>query len=120
MKLKTKKQKLVFTLLAVADLVLVILIVTQIVHPFIHISGFRLLQPKGYIAQKERTVIFTAVLLMLIVVAPVLTAAFVIARKYRAENNANYEPNWQGNWQLQFLWWAFPATIIGCLGVLTW
>jgi len=60
--------------------------------------------------------------LMLIAVVPVLTAAIVIARRYRAdrEDPVDYQPEWHGDKRLEILWWAFPGIIIILLGALTW
>ena len=44
------------------------------------------LEPKGLIGHKERDLIITCALLMLIVVIPVYILAIVFARKYRKSN----------------------------------
>ena len=120
MKLKSKKQKISFILVAILDVAFLAIVVLEIYHPFIHFGTFQMLAPKGAIARGERQAIIMAVLVMLIIVVPVLAAAVYIARKYRANNNATYEPNWQGTGFLHFLWWAFPCAVIICLGVITW
>ena len=54
-----------------------------------------LMNPKGAIGVEQRTLIITAIALMLIVVVPVIFMAFAFARKYRASNkDAKYSPNW--------------------------
>ena len=116
---RNKKQKFIFYLVLIFDIFAVAMLVK-----FFWPANltFALFQPAGFIAAQEKKVIITAVVLMLIVVVPVLTAAVIIARKYRVDNptHADYKPEWVGSAKLQFLWWAFPGSIIICLGILTW
>jgi cytochrome o ubiquinol oxidase subunit 2 len=80
-----------------------------------------LLDPKGLIALKEKNLIITAVLLMLIVVIPVYILTFLIAWKYRADNtSAAYTPEHDHDLRIEIFWWAVPITIICILGVITW
>ena len=54
-----------------------------------------LMDPKGAIGLEQRTLILTAIGLMLIVVIPVIIMAFAFAWKYRASNTkAKYSPDW--------------------------
>ena len=77
--------------------------------------------PKGMIGLKERDLIITAALLMLIVVIPVYILIFTIAWKYRASNTkATYTPDWQNNKMLEIIWWAIPTVIIIFLAMITW
>lgn len=80
-----------------------------------------LLDPKGLIALKEKNLIITAVLLMLIVVIPVYILTFLIAWKYRADNtSASYTPDHDHDFRIEIFWWAVPIIIICILGVITW
>lgn len=84
-----------------------------------HSSG--VLNPQGLIALKERNLIITEVLLMLIVIIPVFVATFLIAVKYRAGNSkSKYTPNWTGNKFLQITWWAIPSLGIFILAMIMW
>lgn len=84
-------------------------------------NNFAVLNPKGEIAAKQRDLIITSTLLMLIVVIPVLVFTFFIAWKYRASNNkARYSPDWDGNKAIETTWWAIPSAIILVLSVITW
>jgi len=88
---------------------------------FLYGNDIPILNPKGLIASKERRLIITATLLMLIVVLPVYALTFIIAWKYRASNpKATYKPDWDGHRGLETLWWAIPALIIMVLGIISW
>jgi cytochrome o ubiquinol oxidase subunit 2 len=77
--------------------------------------------PKGMIATKERSLMLTATLLMLIVVIPVLVLTFGIAWKYRASNTkAKYTPYWDHHTGLEAIWWGLPCAIILILAIVTW
>jgi cytochrome o ubiquinol oxidase subunit 2 len=59
------------------------------------LSHAPVLDPKGPIALAERDLLFTAVILMLIVVIPVFAMTFLFAWRYRSSNSsARYSPNW--------------------------
>src|SRR6266513_2674966 len=86
-----------------------------------HLSDIAVLDPKGLIASKERDLMLTATLLMLVVVIPVFILTFFIAWKYRAGNTkARYTPDWDHHRPLELTWWAIPAVIITVLAVITW
>ena len=79
------------------------------------------LNPMGMIALKQRSLIYTSTLLMLIVVIPVFILAVVIAWKYRASNEkAKYTPDWDNNILAECIWWGFPLAIIVILSVVVW
>lgn len=79
------------------------------------------LYPKGMIATDERNLIFTAILLMLIVVIPVFFMTFWFAWKYRESNTrAKYTPDWAHSTVLEVIWWTIPCIIIGVLATITW
>lgn len=82
--------------------------------------NFAVLDPKGIIAYQERSLMITAILLMLVVVVPVLISAFIIAWKYRASKQATYTPNWDRNKKLQFTWFASISAIVLMLSVMVW
>lgn len=108
------KSAFVVVALLVLDAVLVIWLLT-------HGSTFAVLEPKGMIAMKERGLMITAVLLMLLVVIPVFILALYIPWKYRAGNTkAHYAPDWDHDSKLQAFWWGFPTVVITILAVITW
>lgn len=79
------------------------------------------LNPKGQIGQDEKTLLITAVVLMLLVVIPVIVMTLAFAWHYRASNTkARYEPNWSHSNKIEAVVWAIPCLIILVLAVLTW
>jgi cytochrome o ubiquinol oxidase subunit 2 len=91
-----------------------------LIFSYFHTHDIAVLSPKGTIGSKERSLIIEATLLMLIVVIPVYIMTFMIAWKYRAGNKkAKYQPDWDRNNMLEFLWWAIPGFIIMVLAVIT-
>ncbi|BBI92718.1 cytochrome o ubiquinol oxidase subunit II [Serratia symbiotica str. Tucson] len=80
-----------------------------------------LMNPKGAIGVEQRTLIITAIMLMLIVVIPVIFMAFTFAWKYRASNkDAKYRPNWAHSNKIEVVVWTIPIIIIAILGTITW
>lgn len=79
------------------------------------------LNPKGLIAAKQRELIITSSLLMLIVVIPVLILAWAFAWKYREGNEkAKYTPEWEQSHLAEAVWWGVPIVIIAILAIITW
>lgn len=112
-----KKDKLVFRLLIVLDVLLLLALLAYGKHVDFNLQ---VLNPKGQIADKERTLMLEAALLMLIVVVPVYLMTAYIAFKYRAGNQrAKYSPDLDGNRKLEITWWAIPGVIITILAVIT-
>lgn len=74
--------------------------------------------PKGMIGIKERDLILTATILMLIVVIPVFVLTLFFAWKYRENNNARHDPDWEHNNIAEMCWWGVPFVIIVILAVL--
>jgi cytochrome o ubiquinol oxidase subunit II len=80
-----------------------------------------ILDAKGPIALAERDLLFTAFILMLIVVIPVFIMAFLFAWRYRASNrNASYTPDWSYSAGIDAVIWLVPALIVIALGVVLW
>ena len=80
-----------------------------------------LLDPKGQVGMEQRSLIMTAILLMLIVVVPVILMTLWFAWRYRASNqSATYTPNWAHSNKIEMVVWGIPCIIIIILGVLTW
>ena len=78
------------------------------------------IDPKGIIAASQRDLIYTTLGLMLLVVMPVLVLTLVFAWRYRASAKARYEPEWDHNTLLEYIWWGIQILIIGVLAVITW
>lgn len=79
------------------------------------------LHPKGMIGMKERDLINTSSLLMLIVVIPVFVLTWFFAWRYREKNEkARHAPDWEHNYIAEYCWWGVPVIIIAILAILTW
>lgn len=79
------------------------------------------LSPKGFIGIRERDIIYTSSLLMLIVVIPVFFLTWFFAWKYREGNEkARHEPDWEHNNIAEYCWWGVPLIIVGILAVICW
>ena len=87
---------------------------------YISNNNIPVLEPKGMIGVKEKDLIITASLLMLIVVIPVLILTWAFAWKYRATKKARHEPDWEHNYIAEYCWWGVPLFIIIILAVLTY
>lgn len=82
---------------------------------------FPVLHPKGWVANQQRDLMITSLLLMLIVVVPVIVLTLVFTFKYRATNEkARYEPDWDHSTKLELIWWSVPIVIIVILASITW
>ncbi len=88
---------------------------------FVSTHNIPILEPKGLISMKERELIITCALLMLIVVIPVLILTFIFAWKYRVGNEkSKHAPDWEHNSIAECCWWGVPFVIIAILAVITW
>lgn len=84
-------------------------------------SDMILMNPKGQIGLEQRSLILTALGLMLIVVIPAVFMAFVFAVKYRVSNTkATYNPSWYHSNKVELVVWTVPILIIIFLAMLTW
>jgi len=102
-------------------LVLIILGLLALSTLYVTTHDIPVLQPKGMIAMKERTLLITASLLMLIVVIPVFIMMLYFVWKYREDHpNAKYSPNWAHSNLAECFWWGVPLIIIVILAVITW
>ena len=110
----SKKLKLVGFLLLSLGVVL-------LVAGYLHGHSIAVLNPQGFIANKERGLIVTITLLMLIVVIPVFALTFAIAWKYREGNTAaRYSPEWDHNRWVEAVWWAVPLVLIVIISMISW
>ncbi|MFT8210680.1 MAG: cytochrome o ubiquinol oxidase subunit II [Symbiopectobacterium sp.] len=80
-----------------------------------------LINPKGQVGLEQRSLILTAIGLMLIVVIPVIVMTIAFAWKFRASNTkAKYTPNWSHSNKIEAVVWTVPIIIILILGTITW
>lgn len=83
---------------------------------FVGNHNVAVLNPQGTIADQQRQLLITSVLLMAIVVVPVLALTFGIAWRYREGNKkAKYSPELSGNKWAEAIWWLIPFAIISVL-----
>jgi cytochrome o ubiquinol oxidase subunit II len=110
----TRKYRLFFSISFLIILALLFAI-------YFYYEKIAVLDPKGIIGLKERDLIFTSLLMMLVVVLPVFVLTLLIASKYRASNKkAQYVPKWDNSHLIEFIWWTLPCLIILGLSILTW
>lgn len=109
--MKTKFKAILLSLIFIMILALSIF--------FIFSHEIAVLDPKGMIGIKERDLIMTSTILMLIVVIPVFILTLFFAWKYRESNEkARHEPDWEHNSIAEMCWWGVPLVIIIILAVL--
>ncbi|MFY3136774.1 ubiquinol oxidase subunit II [Achromobacter xylosoxidans] len=83
--------------------------------------NMEILSPKGDIGAQEKTLLFTATGLMLLVVIPVIIMVLTFAWKYRASNTkADYQPKWAHSTAIEVVVWTIPCIIVAILAVITW
>jgi cytochrome o ubiquinol oxidase subunit 2 len=79
------------------------------------------LNPQGPIALAQRSLLFDAILIMMIVIVPVFVMAALFYWRYRGTNrSARYTPNLAYYWPAEILVWGVPAAIIVWLGFHLW
>ncbi len=80
-----------------------------------------LLDPQGPIAGQQRTLLFNAFAIMMVVVGPVIVMALGFAWWFRAGNTrAKYAPDWAYSGQIELVVWAVPAMIVILVGAVGW
>jgi cytochrome o ubiquinol oxidase subunit 2 len=105
--------------IALIVLICIATIALSVYYIFNH--NIAVLEPKGWIGEKERNLISTASLLMLIVVIPVFILTWIFAWKYREGNEKSlHAPDWEHNYIAEYCWWGVPIIIVGILAVMCW
>lgn len=80
-----------------------------------------ILEPAGPVALAQRGMLFEAVGLMMIVVAPVFILTALIVWRYRGSNAAaRYTPEWENSRPLEITIWLVPAVIVLLLWGVVW
>lgn len=89
---------------------------------WLHGHTVSVLQPRGTIASQERSLLWTATWLGLLVIIPVYAITIFIFWKYRETHQAakKYTPSWDHSRWLEIFWWAVPLMIITVLSVIAW
>ena len=104
--------------LIISLLILIGIIAVSVI--YIRTNSIDVLEPKGIIALKEKDIIVTSSLLMLIIVIPTLILTCVFAWRYREDRNAKHTPDWEHNSIAEYCWWGVPTVIIFILAVITY
>ncbi|MBW4062040.1 ubiquinol oxidase subunit II [Candidatus Saccharibacteria bacterium] len=87
----------------------------------LHMGGAVILNPKGMVADQERTLLIVATGLSLLVIIPVFIMTLVITWRYRETNTkATYQPNWDRSRTAETIWWLIPTALILALSIITW
>jgi cytochrome o ubiquinol oxidase subunit 2 len=106
----------------VAVLALLVLGIIVALGFYLHTTNIPVLQPRGQVGQKERSLMYVSLLLSVIVVVPVFTMLAVISLKYRegSAKSKRYQPDWDHGRAIELIWWAIPSAIILVLAIITW
>ena len=79
------------------------------------------LDPKGPIADANKTILVDSVAIMLAIVIPTIVAILVAAWWFRASNaRASYLPDFEYSGALELIVWAIPLLTIMLLGGVAW
>ena len=99
-----------------------LLFIAVVCASIIYIKGAQIdvLEPKGIIAEKEKDLIVTSSLLMLIIVIPTLLLTGIFAWRYREGRGESHAPNWDHNTLAEYCWWGVPTVIIFILAIFTY
>ncbi len=105
----------------VTFIILFCLVAFVLLYIFLQNGNIQVLNPKGWVAERQRSLIIISALLMLIVVVPVFWMTFYFVWKYRAGNSkAKYSPDWDNNNVAELIWWGFPFAIVVALSILAY
>ena len=78
------------------------------------------LSPSGDIAERQRDLLISSTLLMLLIVVPVMGLTVFFAWRYSEKRRARYDPEWHHSAGLELVIWTAPLMIIICIGAITW
>ena len=79
------------------------------------------LDPQGPIGAANRTILFNALEIMLLIVVPTIVAGLFFAWWFRASNTrANYQPRWAYSGRIEIIVWSIPILVILFLGGVIW
>lgn len=84
--------------------------------PILGGCSYDVLDPAGMIGEQNRSTLYWATGLMLIVVIPVIWLTLQVAWKYRASNQkAAYDPEWSHSTAIEVVVWTVPTIIVAAL-----
>lgn len=118
---QNKQDRFVKTSIRITLTTLITLAALALLGYYISLHEIPVLQPKGMIGIKERNILATCTLLMLIVVVPVFILTLYFGWKYRdTHEKGKYEPTYEHNNIAECCWWGVPLIIIIVISVITW
>jgi cytochrome o ubiquinol oxidase subunit 2 len=80
-----------------------------------------LMDPQGPIGADEKTILFNALGIMLVIVVPTILATLLFAWWFRASNRrAHYRPTFTYSGRIELVTWSIPILVVLFLGGLTW
>lgn len=79
---------------------------------------WHVLQPQGPVAQQQLNLLILGTVLAAIAIIPVFAFTAFVVWKYRANKQADYQPNWELNIGFNLGWWAFVGGLIACFAVV--
>ncbi len=82
--------------------------------------NYVLFDPKGPIAEEQKSLIITSIWVMCIVVVPVIIMSIWFPIQYRSGNKkSEYRPTWEHSNLIEAVVWSIPIMIILALGTIT-
>ncbi len=99
---------------------LIILAAVTLFFLYLSTTNIAVLNPKGWIAAKQRDLIVLSTILMLVIVIPVFVLTVYISWKYKAGHKKKYSPDWDNSHALEMVWWGFPLVIVVFLSIITY
>lgn len=80
-----------------------------------------IIHPKGVVAQNEKELIITNILLMLIIIIPTYILLFAVVYRYCIKKvNAKYNPDHTFGPIGEMLMWGIPSIVVIVMAVVTW
>ena len=80
-----------------------------------------LMNPQGPVGADEKTILFNALGIMLVIVIPTILATLLFAWWFRASNKrARYRPDFTYSGRIELVTWSIPILVVLFLGGLTW
>ena len=107
--------------ISIVIVTLLLILIAALAFLYVGTHKVDVLDPKGFIAMKQRKLFITSALLMLIVVVPVYIMTLVFAWRYGADKDkSKFSPDWEHSNTAEVIWWGVPFVIIIVLSVMVW
>lgn len=117
----TKKRNPVFYMLVISGCLLFLFLLLQPLQLYLFGESIPIIFPTGWVAFKERGLLFFIQALMLIVMIPVFIFTFIFSWHYRADNRkAVYDPDLTDHKIAEIIWWGLPLILVTIISIATW